>query len=265
MSGAVLVDSTVRRPTGPWTPAVHALLRHLEGHGFHGVPRVLGIDEQGREMLTYLPGTTVGDARPWPKWVYSHDALGQVGRWLRRYHNAVTDFVPPSDAQWWPPRRWQPGDIIMHNDSGPYNAVWEEYPGADGRAGANTAAGDLIGFFDWDYAAPSSALRDLAFVAFSWVPLYARDVAAADGFADFADRPRRLRHFLDAYGHQGNIDTVLDAMKVEITARAAEFQQLAAAGDPLISLLVQEGGIADLDRALDQLTDDAASFRTTTT
>ncbi|HEV7828258.1 MAG TPA: hypothetical protein VGP04_05285 [Pseudonocardiaceae bacterium] len=34
--GAVLVDSTVRRPTGPWTPAVHALLCHLESCNFAG-------------------------------------------------------------------------------------------------------------------------------------------------------------------------------------------------------------------------------------
>lgn len=34
--GAVLVDGTVRRLSGPWTPAVHALLRHLEARGFEG-------------------------------------------------------------------------------------------------------------------------------------------------------------------------------------------------------------------------------------
>ena len=64
--GAVLAGGTVRRPAGPWTPAVHALLRHLEARGFAGAPRVLGLDEQGREILTYLPGETVGTARPWP-------------------------------------------------------------------------------------------------------------------------------------------------------------------------------------------------------
>src|SRR5262249_49783642 len=41
---------TVRRPAGPWTPAVHALLTHLHAAGFHGAPRPLGIDEHGREI-----------------------------------------------------------------------------------------------------------------------------------------------------------------------------------------------------------------------
>lgn len=47
--GAVRVGATVRRPPGPWTPAVHAVLRHLERHGVDAVPRVLGLDERGRD------------------------------------------------------------------------------------------------------------------------------------------------------------------------------------------------------------------------
>ena len=50
----VRVDDTVRRPTGPWTPGVHALLVHLQKRGFEGAPRVHGIDEQGREVLDYI-------------------------------------------------------------------------------------------------------------------------------------------------------------------------------------------------------------------
>jgi hypothetical protein len=29
-NGVVCVGDTVRRPSGPWTPAVHALLTHVE-------------------------------------------------------------------------------------------------------------------------------------------------------------------------------------------------------------------------------------------
>ena len=32
----------------PSSPAVHALLRHLESVGFDGAPRLLGVDERGR-------------------------------------------------------------------------------------------------------------------------------------------------------------------------------------------------------------------------
>jgi len=39
----------------------------------------------------------------------------------------VAAFVPPQGAFWRTSRRpWQPGDIIGHNDSAPYNAVWQD-------------------------------------------------------------------------------------------------------------------------------------------
>lgn len=34
----VRIGDTVRRPAGPWTPTVHALLGHLHAAGFHGAP-----------------------------------------------------------------------------------------------------------------------------------------------------------------------------------------------------------------------------------
>ena len=242
--GAVLVDGTVRRPTGPWTPAVHALLRHLESKGFEGAPRVLGFDAQGREVLTFLPGETVGVARPWPAWTHSDGALDQVGRWLRGYHDAVSNFVPPADARWRTTgRRWTPHDVVGHNDAAPYNAVWQSGP--DG--------GRLVGFVDWDFSAPCPPLWDLAFVVFSWVPLHARDVVLAEGFVRLEDRPRRLRRLLTAYGYEGEVDAVLAAVRDRIRDHARGLRELAAAGDPLFRRLVDDGVIDGLDRAMAEL------------
>ena len=50
----VRIGDTVRRPAGPWSPNVHALLRHLEG--FPGVPRVVAEPADGYEHLSFLPG-----------------------------------------------------------------------------------------------------------------------------------------------------------------------------------------------------------------
>ena len=135
VAGAVRIGHTVRRPTGSWTPAVHALLDHVPLRGLDGVPAALGIDARGREILTYLPGEVAG-AEPVP------DALvEEMLRWMRRYHDAVADFVPPTDAVWrntiGPPR---PGEIVCHNDVAPYNVV--------------TAAGHFVGVIDWDMAGP---------------------------------------------------------------------------------------------------------------
>src|SRR3954462_6634743 len=62
----VRVGETVRRPQRPSSPATHALLRHLAEVGFDGPPRFLGVDEESREVLSYVPGTAV--TPPFPEW-----------------------------------------------------------------------------------------------------------------------------------------------------------------------------------------------------
>ena len=149
--GAVGVGDEVRRPAQPWTATVHSVLRHLEDAGFDGAPRARGFDDQGRERLTFLPGQTLGETRPWPDWLRSDDALRQVGAWLRRLHDATATFRPAADAAWFTGRPWQPGLVIAHLDASPWNAVW--------------ADGALVGFVDWDTASPSRREDDLAFSA----------------------------------------------------------------------------------------------------
>ena len=52
--GAVRIGGVVHKRASPWTPTVHALLRHLEYAGIDGVPRALGFRSKGvRCSLTY--------------------------------------------------------------------------------------------------------------------------------------------------------------------------------------------------------------------
>ena len=71
------VRDTVRRPLRPTSAATHALLRHLEEVGFDGAPRVLGVDDAGREVLSYIPGQAV--TAPAPDWGLTDAALRSVG------------------------------------------------------------------------------------------------------------------------------------------------------------------------------------------
>jgi Phosphotransferase enzyme family len=238
VGGAVRVGDTVRRAAGPWTPAVHGLLAHLAGKGFDGSPRPLGFDAGGREVLTFLAGETVGSTRPWPGWVYAEDTLMQVARWMRGFHRAVADFVPPPGSVWRMGGQWAPGLIVGHNDAAPYNAAWR-----DGR---------LAGFFDWDMAGPVSREWDVAFAAFSWVPLHARHVVAREGFSGFGDRPRRLEMFLSEYGWTGSVPAFLEAVAARIHAHVASLRDLAAR-DPVFTRIVAHGGADDLETALAEL------------
>ncbi|MGH3397438.1 MAG: aminoglycoside phosphotransferase family protein, partial [Streptosporangiaceae bacterium] len=91
----VRVGATVRKPATPATPAVEALLRHLAAAGFDGSPRALGRDEQGRQVLEYIPGP-VADTRP----PLDPGGLLRVGALIRALHDAAADFQPPPDARW---------------------------------------------------------------------------------------------------------------------------------------------------------------------
>ena len=100
LNSAVRIGDTVRRRAGPWTPAVHALLRYLESVDFPA-PRVRGIDAEGREILGYLPGEAhSGTIETLPDWIMADPQLVAAGRLLRRYHDAVAAFKPPADARW---------------------------------------------------------------------------------------------------------------------------------------------------------------------
>ena len=107
--GATVVDETVRRMAGPWSPSVHRLLAHLQDRGFDGAPRPLGVDDLGREIVSYLPGQTVGSRSPWPAWTHNDEALVQVAGWLRPFHDAVLDFDPGNEAVWREGGIWSPG------------------------------------------------------------------------------------------------------------------------------------------------------------
>ena len=247
--GAVRMGDTVRRPSGAWTPSVHALLAHLSACGFAGAPRLLGIDEAGREVLSLLPGHTVGTRMPWPQWVHTDSALVQVATWLRSFHAAVADFVPPPDAVWREGGRWRPGLIVGHNDAAPYNAAWgdDEQP---------------VGFFDWDFAGPVPSEWDLAFTTFAWVPLHARHVVEGEGFTAFDDRRRRLELFLAAYGWAGPLHDFVATMQARVIASANGIRRIGEAGDLAYLRMVERGVDADLRTAAAELDDFRAQLAT---
>ncbi|MEX5718619.1 phosphotransferase [Geodermatophilus maliterrae] len=177
----VRVGDTVRRPLRPTSPATRALLDHLAGAGFAGAPRFLGVDEQGREVLTYVPGSAV--TPPYPVWALTDEALLSVARLLRDYHRAAASFDPaPHD---WPPSAPPAftGELVSHNDVNLDNVVFR-----DGRA---------VALIDFDLASPGSRVWDVACAARLWAPL------RPDRHIGDARRGRaldRLRLFADGYG-----------------------------------------------------------------
>jgi mutator protein MutT len=209
VGGAVRVGPTVRRATGPWTPAVHALLAHLHDVGFSDVPVVLGIDARGREALTFLPGR-VPDV---DTEIVSEAALADGMRWLRRYHDAVEGVA--FDGPWrTTDRELAPGELICHHDFAPYNVVLS----------ASTTDEQIIGVFDWDMAGPGTRLDDLAFAAWNWVPLR--------GTLPASQAARRLCLMADAYASDVTAEDIAEAAVPRIERAGRVIAAGQAAGDP---------------------------------
>lgn len=175
--GVVRVSGTVRRPAHPWSSSIDALLTHFEWHGIEGAPRALGYDDDGRQILSYVEGYVDPDPVD-----LNTARIFEVGRLIRRLHDAAEDFQAPSGAVWnvliAPDRE----DLICHHDLAPWNLVRTD---------------DKLIFIDWDVAGPGSRLWDLGYAAHGFVPL-----SPLSGLGD-VEAAQRLTALVDGYGLEG--------------------------------------------------------------
>ncbi len=186
--GVVRVGDTVRRPMGPHSELVHRLLGQLEEADVDCVPRFLGIDEQGREILSWIEGEVAG--RPWPDWVADPERATSVARLLRRLDDALVHIGLPDDTavRSWPSGAPEPvgpvASFLGHRHVAPENTVFR-----DGRA---------VALLDFDLTSPSSRVDEVVNLLLWW----AGWMAPEDRNPVFqgVDPGERGRLLVDTYG-----------------------------------------------------------------
>jgi Ser/Thr protein kinase RdoA (MazF antagonist) len=208
MSQVVRRGQAVHRTAGPWTATIHRLLDHLHANGVSWLPRPLGFDDQGREVLTYLPGTV--PSYPMPAWVWSEDVLVSAGRRLAQVHQASAGFDTTSATWQLPPH--DPAEVICLNDVAPYNMVFDE-------------AHQLTGFIDVDTASPGPRAWDLAYLAYRLAPL-SQFEDTGDGQPSITFRRARLELLCRAYAEAGD-RTAVEASDV-LQSTITRLEDLAA-------------------------------------
>jgi Ser/Thr protein kinase RdoA (MazF antagonist) len=216
---ATLVGGVVRKTAGEWTPAVTALLRHLETAGFAGAPRVVG------DGFSFVPG-----ASPHP-YAWPDEHVGEVGMLLRGLHEAAASFVPPPGARWKPNwlRDLGGDDVVFgHCDTGPWNIV-----GRDGRAEA---------FIDWEYAGPVDRLWELAETIWLNAQLMDDDIAEMHGLPDAATRARQARAIADGYGLAADRRDGLVDRLADVAIHGARFEAVDARVTPDSTRAVDDQG-----------------------
>jgi hypothetical protein len=210
----VRTGDSVRRPAGPWTPAVHQLLAHLECTGFSGAPRVLA-SEGASEVLSFIPGDVA--VPPFPAWSAREELLVSVAELQLGLHLAVADFHPAADAVWGeaPPPPAFSGALVCHNDLCLENVV--------------VSGGRAVAFIDFDFAAPVDRLWDIAIALRHWVPM--RDPGDLDEHRAHVDQVARCRLFLAAHGlRAAERERTLDALLAFLDYALAFVRAQAAVG-----------------------------------
>ena len=206
--GVVRVGETVRRITTKTSPTAQKLLLHLEEKGFTGCPRFLGIDEKGREILSFLEGETGTPVYVWQ----DEKPVIAAAKLLRSYHDATLDFAQNETIVWGitdpdAPRH----EVICHNDFAPYNFVFrDKLP---------------VAVIDFDLIGPGPRLRDLAYAAYWLTPLsFGSDDLRSLTEADIQSGSKRLHLLCDTYGIRAN--TALFDMVYEVLAFMGNKEQM---------------------------------------
>ena len=218
--GVVRVGDTVRRPCRPSSDLTHAVLLHLEEVGFRHAPRFLGIDEQGREILTFAPGRTI--------WPHEPDLLDQ-GACVEPAAALVADL---RDAM----ATFPSTGPVLHGDLAPWNVV----VGDDGHW-------TLI---DWDEVETGEPAWELAYVLHTFLPLWATST-----FAEDVDELRRRLDVFTARLGDGRevVDDALSRVPAKCRSIADRTEAGAAAGNPAMARIVADGHPAGWRDAADDV------------
>jgi hypothetical protein len=211
MNVVVRIGNTVRRPAEP--AGVQALLRWYEHVGFDGCPRLLGMDEQGREVLSYVEGDPAFAPVP-----YGDDIVAAIGRLLRRAHDAQAGFIPPPEPGWLQEEASSAPEVVGHGD-----LFWTNVIFRDGLPAA---------LIDWEIARPMTRTLEVALAATYWAGVRI-DSQLREWGLPLDRRGERLRLLCDAYdldaGGRATLLAELIAHRRRTTARGVTRPEVIAA------------------------------------
>ncbi|MEG9295208.1 aminoglycoside phosphotransferase family protein [Mangrovibacillus sp. Mu-81] len=227
---------TVRRELKPESSKVHALLKHLKKKSYPYAPAFLGIDEKGREILSYIEGEAGN--YPLKDYMWSDDVLKEIAKMLRLYHDAVSDFAIDED--------WQPIDntplpyeVICHNDFPIYNIIFHhEKP---------------VGIIDFDVAGPGPRVYDIAYTLYTCVPLSRLHLSETGEPVvykpenDAGRIKRRIQLFLDSYGMDFEED-VVDMVIRRLEGLCKTIKRKAGEGDTAFQKMIGEGHVEHYEK-----------------
>lgn len=161
--GVVKKGNVVLRPQGEHAELVHQVLLFLQEKNVGCVAHFYGIDEQNREILSFLPGTCPNELDD-----FSEEQCCQAAKIIRLLHETLREFPNCEDGQ-----------VVCHNDLSPCNFIFQN--------------GLPYAVIDWDALSIGDPVEDLAYAIWLWLDMgyEQRDVVTIG---------QKMKQMLDTYG-----------------------------------------------------------------
>ncbi|QWC21111.1 phosphotransferase [Bacillus haikouensis] len=238
VSSVYRLKDTVRRELKPQSAKIHTLFEHLEKKGYSHAPVFLGIDDKGREILSFIEGEAGN--YPLKEYMWSDEALEGIADMLRLYHDAVSDF--PFDDKWQPiDNTPQPYEVLCHNDFAIYNIIFNHKK--------------PVGIIDFDVAGPGPRMYDIAYTLYTCVPLSRHyhsetgEEVLYNSEKDAGQIKRRVRLFFEAYGMDFEEDFV-EMVLLRLEGICKTIKRKAEEGDAAFQKMLDEGHVDHYEKDL---------------
>lgn len=140
----VKVEDTVRKEPSENSKLVREVMTVLSSSNFQYSPNYLGIDQKGREIMTYIEGKQMNHTE------ITLDLMKQTLGVLKRYHD-IFSISELSENE----------ETLLHTDYAPWNLIVRE--------------GKLVGIIDFDKAKPGKRISDVVYICWNLLDIGSED------------------------------------------------------------------------------------------
>ena len=168
----VKVGNTVRKEPSENSEFVREVMTILSSNNFQYSPKYLGIDQKGREKMTYIEGEQMNHTE------VTIDLMKQTLEVLKQFHDILSISELSGDQE-----------TVLHTDYAPWNLIVRE--------------GKLVGIIDFDKIKPGKRIYDVVYICWNLL-----DIGSEDSNFTEEEIFKYLPVLVEAYGEIETSDFV---------------------------------------------------------